>query len=456
MSFINIAFSGIQAAQAGMSVTSMNIANMLTPGYSRQGIVQLSVGPLGDTGLTAGNGVQVASIRRISSQYLIHQVWQTSSRASYYEMGGQYLSSLEKVISTDSTSLGTGLDEFFASLSALTTQPENLANRQALLNQANTLATRFNNMNDFIEGQKNSVNTQREAVVEQMNTLSAGIADYNTKIAQMEATGANSSALKDQRDELVRQLSSLADVKVTEDGNGAYTVSMQGGQPLVSGGVAGKVSIDIDATGQPVLNLNFANSKFTLSPSAGGELGALYDYETGTLKQMQESIKGLAEAMSTLFNEQLAKGFDLNGQQGKPLFIFDPTSTTGMLKVADLKPEEIALSDSPDDHGNGNNLQQLLELKNTQTDINGLGTMSLNDGAAAIISAVGIASKKNTTEMEAAQAVRDQAQLQRDNLSAVNQDEEAVNLQVYMQAYQANVKVISTGSQIFSDLLALF
>lgn len=82
--------------------------------------------------------------------------------------------------------------------------------------------------------------------------------------------------------------------------------------------------------------------------------------------------------------------------------------------------------------------------------------MSLNEGAAAIISNIGIASKKSKSELEAAQAVFDQAQLQRNNLSAVNQDEEAINLQVYMQAYQSNVKVIATGNQIFTDLLGLF
>ena len=82
--------------------------------------------------------------------------------------------------------------------------------------------------------------------------------------------------------------------------------------------------------------------------------------------------------------------------------------------------------------------------------------MSLNEGAAAIISNIGIASKQSLSELEAAQAVFDQAQLQRNNLSAVNQDEEAINLQVYMQAYQSNVKVIATGNQIFTDLLGMF
>ncbi|HFK5799486.1 TPA: flagellar hook-associated protein FlgK [Enterobacter hormaechei subsp. oharae] len=456
MNMINIAWSGLQAAQFGMSVTSMNISNVLTPGYSRQGIIQSSVVTMGQGGMSAGAGVQVDSIRRISDQYLTSQVWQSNSKANYYSINNQYLGSLEKVIGTDSTSLGTGLDDFFSALSALTEKPESEANRQQLLNQADALATRFNNMNDFINSQKNAISSQRDTMVGQINSLTAGIADYNKKIMEMDSTGGNSNVLRDQRDELVKQLSTYTDVKVTEDSNGSYSVSMKNGQPLVSGKVAGELSSSLDGSGNPVLSLNFSNTSFSLNPSTGGQLGALYDYETGDLADMQASVQGMAEAVATLFNDQLAQGFDKNGNRGKPLFTFDLTNPAGILQVNDLKPDELALSGSSDEQGNGDNLQALIDLKNTKVDIGGMGNMSLNEGAAAIISNVGIASKKSQSEMEAAQGVYDQAQLQRNNLSAVNQDEEAINLQVYMQAYQSNVKVIATGNQIFNDLLGLF
>ncbi|MEO3989840.1 flagellar hook-associated protein FlgK [Pseudocitrobacter cyperus] len=456
MSMINIAYSGIQAAQVGMNVTSMNIANMLVSGYSRQGVVQSAIGPMGEAGLTPGSGVQVDSIRRISSQYLVNQVWQTNTKANYFSTGNQYITSLEKVIGTDTTSLGNGLDEFINALSELTQTPESPALRQQLLNQAGSLATRFNSMNNFITSQKESINTQRSAMVDQINTLSGNIADYNKKIADMESTGGNASVLRDQRDELVKTLSSMADVKVSEDKSGSFTVSLTNGQPLVSGKTAGQLSVGQDANGNSTLTLKFSTSEFSLNPSTGGQLGALYDYETGTLQQMKESVQGMAEAVASLFNEQLKKGYDLNGNPGKELFTFDPSNPAGMLQVNDLTPEELALSGAKDEPGNSDNLTALIELKNQKTDIPGLGNMSLNEGAAAIISTIGIASRQSTTEMEAAVAVSEQAQTQRDNLSAVNQDEEAINLQIYMQSYQANMKVISTGNQIFTDLMNLF
>jgi len=452
---INIAYSGLQAAQLGMNVTSMNTANYLTSGYSRQGIIQSAVGPMGEAGISPGSGVQVDSIRRISSQYLVNQVWQTNTKANYYSMGNQYIGALEKVIGTDSTSLGAGLDEFVSAMSALTQQPESQALRQQLLNQANSLATRFNSMNDFISSQKTSIGTQRGAMVDQINTLSGGIADYNKKIVEMDATGGNSSVLRDQRDELVKQLSSLADVKVSDDSSG-YTVALSNGQPLVSGKTAGQLSVGTDGNGNSTLTLKFSTSEFSLNPSAGGQLGALYDYEVGTLKQMSDAVQGMASAVADMFNNQLADGFDLNGQSGKPLFTFDPSNPAGMLQVNDLSPDELALSGDPLEPGNGDNLNALIELKNEKTDIPGLGNMSLSEGAAAIISTIGIASKQSQTEMEAATSVSAEAQTQRDNLSAVNQDEEAINLQVYMQAYQANMKVIAAGNQVFSDLLGIF
>lgn len=456
MSIFNIAYSGMQAAQIGMNVTSMNVANRLVSGYSRQGAIQSSVGPMGQAGLTPGSGVQVDSIRRISSQYLVNQVWQTNNKASYFSMGNQYITSLEKVIGTDTTSLGNGLDEFVNALSALTKTPESPALRQQLINQAGSLATRFNSMNNFISSQKESINTQRSAMVDQINTLSGNIADYNKKITDMESTGGNASVLRDQRDELVKSLSSMADVKVMEDKSGNYTVSLTNGQPLVSGKTAGQLSVGQDADGNSTLSLKFSTSEFSLNPSAGGQLGALYDYETGTLQQMKDSVQGMAKAVADLYNGQLEKGFDLNGNPGKPLFTFDPTNPAGILQVNDLTPEELALSGAKDEPGNSDNLTALIELKNQKTDIPGMGNMSLNEGAAAIISSIGIASKQNTTEMEAAVAVSEQAQNQRDNLSAVNEDEEAINLQIYMQSYQANMKVISAGNQIFSDLMSMF
>lgn len=454
MNMINTAYSGLQTAQMGMNTTAMNVANMLTPGYSRQGIVQSAVGPYGTA--QVGNGVQVDSIRRISSQYLVNQVWHTSSQASYYQINQQYFSALEQVIGNDSTSIGNGLDDFFSALSELTTQPESPALRQQFLNQSRAMATRFNNTQDMINSQRMSINSQRDATVSQINTLTTGIAEYNQKIAAMESTGGNSNVLRDQRDELVRELSLLTEVNVVENSHGHYNISMKSGQPLVSGTTAGQMSSERDENGLPVLSLQFADHTFPLSASPGGQLGALYDYEIGTLNDMEVALQGMAEALAQQVNDQLAQGYDLNGNPGKPLFSFDPNNPAGMLQVNTLSPSELALSGMPDEPGNGDNLQLILAIQDQKFNLPGLGNMTFAEASASMVSTLGIDSRNNQIELTASLTILEQALQQRDNLSAVNQDEEAINLQIYMQAYQSNMKVISAGNQLFNDLLGLF
>ncbi|MRS89680.1 flagellar hook-associated protein FlgK [Enterobacteriaceae bacterium RIT714] len=455
MNIINIAFTGAQAAQRGMSTTSMNVANYLTPGYSRQGIIQSAVSA-GPDGLSAGAGVRVDSIRRISDQYLVNQVCHSHTRAEYYTAGQKYLGALESVIGADSTSLGSGLDKFFASLNALTTQPDSSALRQQMINEASSLATRFNNVDSFINSQKSSINTQRDALVSNVNMLSANIASFNQQIADQEGAGGNASVLRDQRDELVKQLSGMVSVRFSEDASGRYNVALSDGQPLVSGRNFGQLKSVTNQAGEQEISLEFVNTTFGVKSAIGGQLGALNDYEQGTLKAMQSAVQDMARGMADLFNITLAGGFDLNNNPGKPLFVFDVANGKGMLQISDIKPDELALSSAQDESGNGDNLKKLLDIKSAAIQVGSMGLMSINEAAAAIISTVGIASRQNKTEMDAAVSVSHAAQVQRDNLSAVNQDEEAMNLQVYMQAYQSNLKVIATGNQIFSDLLNLF
>lgn len=453
MNMINIAFTGSQAAQAQLNTTAMNTANAYTAGYSRQRVEQSA---LVGYGMSAGSGVEVTSIRRISDQYLVNQLWRAHSENGYYSMGQQYLGALEQIIGSESTGLGYGLDKFFASLNSATTKPDNRAMREQAIYEANAMATRFNNVNDFINTQKQSIQTQRDATLSSINSMSSSIAEFNKQITEMEAKGFNANVLRDERDQMINELSALADVRVTEAGDGTLTVALKDGQPLVSGRNASTLQMGVDANGNPAMTLTFSGTTFGVDMSAGGQLGALYDYETGTLAEMQATVHSMAENIANMFNEQLAQGYDLNGNPGKPLFVFDPSNTQGILQVTDIKSDELAFSAVEDEEGNGANLQALINIKNENVEINGLGSMSLSEASAAIVSKVGIASRQNQIELSAAEAVLYESQIQRDSVSAVNLDEEAVNLLVYTQAYQSNLKVMATGDKIFSDLLALF
>lgn len=456
MSIINIGYSGANAARIGMNVTALNIANAATAGYSRQRIEQQAIGPMGNQRLFSGNGVEVTNIRRMADQFRIGQVWRANTQTSYFDQGQVYLGALESLLGTETSGIGDGLDNFFKSLSGASEKPDNQAMRQDVLTEARALATRFNNIQSFLQKQRSDSQLQQRNLTASINSVSGNIAEYNKKIRETEAIGGDTSVLRDQRDELVRELSGYVDVRVQENDKGEYSLMLPSGQPLVSGSDVGQLSMEMDANGQPFLQLSFAGSRYQVDMATGGQFGALHDYQVNTLNGIEQSVLGMAESLANAFNDQLGKGFDLKGNPGKALFDFDPANPNGMLQVNDLAWDELAFSGDASATGDNKNLLALIGIKNQTFNIPGIGDATLDSASASLISTVGIKSRQNQTELTAAAALLEDAVTQRDNYSAVDYDEEYVSLTNYTQAYQANMKVIATGDQLFSDLLALF
>ncbi|SFN35058.1 flagellar hook-associated protein 1 FlgK [Izhakiella capsodis] len=456
MSLSDIGFSGVQAARSGLNATAMNLANIMTPGYSRQRSEQQSVGPADNNRLNSGGGVEVIGIRRMADMYRSAQVWQSNSETQYFNQTQSWLTSLETFVSSASGELNSSLDSFFDSLNAASTKADDLALRQDVLAQAKSLARRFSNTQHFLQSQWSDTGNQQRTLVQSINQYSAGIAKFNESIVQTEAAGGNTNILRDQRDELVKSLSSHIAVHVNESDKGEYQITLADGQPLVSGGEAGRLEIKSGNSAQNELWLNFSHSQLREDTSCGGDLGALFDYQQQMLKPIYSALQGMAHNLADAFNEQQAKGFDLNGNPGEPLFTFNSNNQQGMLQVTDLSRGALAFSSESGEIGDNRNLLALIAIKDQQMDIPGLGKLSLGNASAMLINEVGTQSSQNQNEQRAAQSQLDIAQQQRDSVSQVDNQEENLNLMAYIQAYQGNMKVIATGDELLRSVLALF
>lgn len=457
MDMINIGYSGASAAQVQLNVTAQNTANAMTPGYTRQVAKTSTLGASPGSLNSAGNGVQVDSICRVSNQYLVNQVWFAASDYGYYTTQQQYLMQLEGVLSDDSSSLSAGFDNFFAALNAASTMPDDPALREQVLSEANALALRFNNTSSYIDSQSSEIASQEQATLSQINTLTAGIANYNQQIAEAEANGDNASALYDARDQMVEQLSGMLDIQVNIDDKGNYNITLQNGQPLVSGQESSTITLESGDDGSQSLTLSFAGTTYGMTMETGGSLGALFDYQHKVLDPLTETINSIAQQFTIAVNDQLAAGYDLNGNPGAPLFIYDADSPNGPLMAnPDITADQLAFSSDPDASGNGDNLQALINIAGEPLAIANLGTVTVGSACTSIISNIGIYSRQTQTESESASSVYSEAQNQRSSVSGVSMDEEAVNLITYTQIYQANLKVISTGAEIFDSVLEMF
>ena len=449
-----IGYSGVRASQIALSATGQNIANVNTPGFSRLRPDLQSLG--GQTAVSIGGGVQVGSIRRLSNDFQNQQLWRAGTDQNYFNTSQQYLTALEGLIDSEGSSVSVGLDNFFAALSEASSTPESIALRQQIIGESKQLAQRFNGLNSNIGTQLNALQGQRVAMTSEINGLSGNIAELNAQIREMESSGRDTATLRDYRENLIKDLSQYAGIRVQEASDGTLNVSLANGQPLVAGATAGQLKINANLAGEQEMTLVFAKTTFPLNQQGiGGSLGGLYDMEYGALRPAQQDLHDMASAVATMINDALAGGFDLNGNSGQPLFSYNAGSTSGMLAVNALGASELAFSDTAGEVGNNKTLLAMLELKSAGVTVAG-ESVPLNDAYAGLVGRVASASRQNQADLRAATTVAEQAQAQRDSVSAVNLDEEAVNLMAYEQAYQANMKVISTSNDLFNAVLAMF
>jgi len=457
MTVIQNALSGALAAQAALSTASQNIANVMTPGYTRQGVVIATVQPQQSGSLSAGAGVTVPALIRFSDSYKSLQMWQSASTLGQRSTAQPYLTQLEQVMGDDASSINNGLDAFFGALNAASVEPTSSPLRQQVLTSAEALSQRFNSLNTVLSNQRQAVYQQRTAAVSQINGLAGSIATLNQKIAATQATGINASGLIDERDQKIDILAGLVGVGVVDQADGTRSVSLRSGQPLVVGGVASNMSIQSNPDGSQTLKLNFAKESFALiSQNLGGQLGGLDDFEHRVLSPLMQSITDTANAIATKVNNQLGSGYALDGTPGTPLFVFDATSSTNMLAVRPgVVSQDLAFSSDPTLPGNNDNLLALIDLKKQPVTVTSLGNVLMGDVYTQLTSGLAMQSQQNQAALSTAQTVRDQSEASWKSTSGVNTDEEAMNIMQYQQMYQANMKVISVANDLFNSTLSM-
>lgn len=462
------ALSGALAAQTALNTVSQNIANSQTKGYTRQGALLQAVAT--DSGsISPGNGVQVGSLLRFSDSYKLQQMWRSNSELGYREQSQPYLTQMETVMSGTKSSLSYGIDNFFQAVHAASVDPTSSPLRQAVITSADSMAQQFNSIYNVTANQVVSIQQQQSAILPSLNESLASIAALNKQIVSVGVGGTNTSALLDQREQLIDTVSRQVGVEVVNNPDGSVNVSLKSGQPLVVGfasstlNFASKV-VPVDPADPggasqtvSVLQLNYQNTKFPLDEtSVGGQLGGLGNYKVNILQPLQTSIKEIAEQLSKQVNDVLVAGFKSDGSAGEEMLVFNPASATGLLEVkAGFKSTDLAFS-SDGTPGDSGNLQNLVDIKGKKITLTSLGEVQLGDADTQLVGKLGIDSQQNKALLTTATTIRSQAEDDWKSTSAVNTDEEAINLMEFQNMYQANMKVIAVANTLFDATLQMF
>ena len=234
---LNIGQSALNASQAWISVTGNNLANADTEGYSRQYVDQRDAGGLTAKPGAQGLGVNAQQIMRFFDSFLERSYVRQATNSARWDEQDTIMTSLENIFNeSNRAGLSSSLNKFFTAWQDLALRPEDAATRESLLSYADNLSDMFGSTMDGIKAIQKEMDVSIGQTVDRVNDISKAIADLNRQITSNTVDGvSNPNSLLDKRDQLVRELASLADVETIDNGKGNFRVQLSNGQPLVDG-----------------------------------------------------------------------------------------------------------------------------------------------------------------------------------------------------------------------------
>lgn len=230
-STFNISRSGLNAQQTALDVTSHNISNANTVGYSRQRARMEASKPQTVNGLSfqggqLGTGVQVATIERIRDSFTDYQIRNESSTLSAYAAKGNFLTQIEGIFNEPSdTGISTLMGEFFDSWQKLSKDPSSSNARTIVAQQTKALTDTLNETAKKLNDLENNAKTLIKSNVIHINTILDQINDLNKQIRSVEIMGSNANDLMDKRDNLLDNLSNLMNINVEKNTLGGINIT---------------------------------------------------------------------------------------------------------------------------------------------------------------------------------------------------------------------------------------
>jgi flagellar hook-associated protein 1 FlgK len=459
-SILNIARSAMFAQQASIQISSNNIANVNTKGYCRLD-PDLREAPLipTDYGLL-GNGVEIAGFIRYFDKFLETSIAQRNTDLQEQKTSVTYFERIESILNEDSSRLATNVTEFFNSWQELSADPSNLARRTSLVAKGENLARTIRNIYSELNGLQRELDQQVQGEVDEINRLTASIADLNEKIITLgSASQGEASDYLNQRAELLKELSGKMKVVSFEDQAGGLTVLTENGRTLVDRTNSWKLRTQQDpATG--FRNIAWEDGAGNLSDMTGaissGRLKALLDMRDQHLGNgFIADINNLAQTIITEVNSRHTEGYGLNGLTNIAFFV---QTTSDFARDMDLSfqvktdVQYIAAASSIDDYSGNDNALRIASLIETDLMIGGQSTR-FSTYISTVMSNIGDLTKNAqdlSDHQESAMTVMEQ---QRESRSGVSIDEELTKLMKYQYAYQAAARLISVADEMFQEIL---
>ena len=360
MSFfgLNLIGSAVDAFQQAANTTSDNIANVNTPGASRQIVNLTEASPIvGSPGYstwtgpgTKGDGVLVDSITRIHQDSYDGLFRGASSAQSYFDVQQQQLQAVQSSFAEPTNGINKAFTDLQTAISQLASNPGGTSERQGVIAASQAFVTALNRVGTAIQTSQATVAQQAGGVVDQANALIDKIAALNGQIRASKAVGDNPNTYMDQRDLYVDQLSKLLATQTSVQANGSTLVTV-GGRALVNDTQAYHLSkpvVGTDASGNATLVIGFQGDPNPSNPApvqlGSGELGGYVDLYNKNLTPYGRKLDAFANAAASEIDRVTSSGYDQNGNAGVALLqpvVASQAITAANIQVGITDPAQI-------------------------------------------------------------------------------------------------------------------
>ncbi len=474
----SIAVSGMMANKDALTVSSHNISNVNTAGYSRQRTVMAEV--KGACGLGAGTTLE--EITRARDQYLDRNYRRENAGLGYWTTKSANLTDIQEMLnelqSDDGTSdsgLQQVITDYFDSWDDLATDAGSMESRNAVLAAAKAMLDMVGQITGQLSQLRRDCITKVEDAVDELQDTARKIATLNLQIKQLEARDVEADDLRDQRDQLIDEISSLTNLTVNEQADGMVDVSI-GGIPLVQGESSFSLVCQGDGSGDDPLTVYAVDFDTTVRISSGsikayleeadqtgvaviGEADIPYNLTTGSAGNISNMWQALNDMVTTLaykVNELQTAGVDANGDAGIAFFTTVDATRPLALDNIQINPEldYNKISTGTTGESEDNSLAaQIAELDEEDCfQFDGL-TMDLDNFYQKIISWLGTTGETAESAYDNQSTLLLQVDTQRQSLSAVSLDEEMSNMIMYQNIYSASAQVLSLLDSLTEELI---
>ena len=470
-----MAARSLQTQMAGVEVAGQNLANVNTPGYSRQRVVIESNAPIVTSLGPVGTGASVQAIQQVVDTMLNGQIQNQASQTGYWTAQqsalnslqtslGEFLNSAASTTATGAATSTSGLSDrlgaFFNALKSLATTPASMPARQAVIGAAQSLATTIQQINTRLSSLHADLDTSLNNQVSSANQLLTGIAGLNEQIANSETVGSGTANdLRDLRQQKLEELSKYLNYQSSTAADGSVTVAVlsNSNQTLISGNQvlnALKTATD-PATGQLQV-WTTANNNLLTGVSYGltsGSLEGTVDARDGALATMHNSLDQLASNVISQVNTLHSTGFNLAGGTGNVLFTGGNAAGIAVNQTIAVDVSLLQASGTAGAEGDGSVALSLAQLAASAQPA--LGNQTFSGSYAQSVAQVGTALSNANDQVSTQTAVAGMLASQRSSISGVNIDEEMTTLMMFQRAYQASAHVVTTVDQMIQTLLAM-